>query len=308
MRTSDTNRRLWAAPCRVFSAMLAAVLILVVAAVKGEAGIMTDQAGRRVPVPDDPKKIVSLAPSITEIIFALGEGERLKGVTHHCDYPAEARSLPKVGSYVRLDVEKIAAAAPDLCIGAGDGNPPRVVEMIEAMGIPVYLANPINLDTLADTFLRIGQILNTSQKAKEAVNLMHARIEQVKARLAGAKQSPRVFFQIGIVPLVSVGRGTFLNELITLAGGRNLGEGPIPYPRFSREQVVAMAPDIIVITSMTRGLGLENVKEEWKSYRSLPAVRDDRIHIVDSNIFDRPTPRLIEGLEELARIIHPELF
>lgn len=308
MRTSERAENFTAAPCRIFSAILAAVLILTAAVVNGEAGIMTDQAGRRVSVPADPKRIVSLAPSITEIIFALGEGERLKGVTQHCDYPAEARSLPKVGSYVHLDVEKIAAAAPDLCIGASDGNPPRVVEMIEAMGIPVYLASPANLDTLLDTFLRIGQILNTSQKARETVNLMHARIEQVKTRLANTKQSPRVFFQIGIVPLVSVGRGTFLNELITLAGGRNLGEGPAPYPRFSREQVVAMEPDIIVITSMTRGLGLENVKDEWKSYQSLPAARDDRIYIVDSNIFDRPTPRLIDGLEELARIIHPELF
>ncbi|MHC1728655.1 MAG: helical backbone metal receptor [Syntrophobacteraceae bacterium] len=261
MHTSNrANNNLLGYSCRIFHVMLAVAAIVVVAAVNGEARLMEDQAGRSVSVPNDPKRIVSLAPSITEIVFALGEGDRLKAVTQHCDYPEDARSLPKVGSYVHLDVERIAAAGPDLCLGVRDGNPPQVVKMIESMGIPVYLANPANLDTMVDAFVEIGQILNTVRKARETADAMHARIERVKVRIAEAKQFPRIFFQIGIVPLVSVGAGTFLHEVITMAGGRNLGEGPRPYPRFSREQVLALEPDIIVITSMTTRTGARKRK------------------------------------------------
>ncbi|MEM5788779.1 MAG: helical backbone metal receptor, partial [Syntrophobacteraceae bacterium] len=220
----------------------------------------------------------------------------------------EARSLPKVGSYVHLDLERIVAAGPDLCIGTRDGNPPEIVNALDALGIPVYIVNPADLGTVVEAFLEIGRLLNASEKAEETAKNMRARIDLVRARAAEAKKSPRVFFQIGIVPMVSVGSGTYLHELITTAGGRNLGEGPKSYPRFSREQVLALEPEIIVITSMTRGQSLDEVKDEWKKYGSLPAVREDKIFLVESNIFDRPTPRLIDGLEILARIFHPDLF
>jgi iron complex transport system substrate-binding protein len=273
-----------------------------------EARLVKDQLGREVMVPDDPGRVVSLAPSITEIVFALGKGERLKGVTQHCDFPVEAQALPRVGSYVHLDLERIVALKPDLCIATRDGNPQDVVTRLEALKIPVYVVNPKNLETVLDTLLEIGRLLNASQSADNLASDLRARIERVKSRVARAEQRPRVFFQIGIVPIVSAGSSTFIDELITTAGGHNLAEGPSSYPRFSREQVLALQPEVIIITSMTRGQAFEPVKAEWSQWDNLPAVRNQHIFIVDSNLFDRPTPRLIEGLEILARLIHPELF
>jgi iron complex transport system substrate-binding protein len=273
-----------------------------------EARLVKDQSGREVLVPDDLRRVVSLAPSITEIVFALGEGGRLKGVTQHCDFPVEAQSLPRVGSYVHPDLERIVALGPDLCIATRDGNPRGLVEKLEALKIPVYVVNPRNLNTVMDTILEIGSLLNAGQRAQDLANDMRARIERVKSCVAKAGQCPRVFFQIGIVPIVSVGTNTFIHELITTAGGRNLAEGPTPYPRFSREQALALEPEVIIITSMTRGQVLEPVREEWNQWVSIPAVRSQRIFVVESNLFDRPTPRLVEGLEILARLIHPESF
>jgi len=117
-----------------------------------------------------------------------------------------------------------------------------------------------------------------------------------------------VFFQIGITPIVAVGTNTFIHELIELAGGRNLTAGPTPYPRFTREQVLAMAPEVLIITSMTRGGAFEQVKAEWLRWPQMPAARDGRVHLVDSNIFDRPSPRLVDALELMARLTQPSLF
>ncbi|MCE5336953.1 MAG: cobalamin-binding protein [Desulfobacteraceae bacterium] len=289
----------------LFTLVLAFVLC---AGKSGESREIRDQAGRTVSVPDNPERVVSLAPSVTEIVFALGEGDRLKGVTEHCDFPAAALALPKIGSYVHLDLEKIVALKPDLCIGVRDGNPPNVAAKLQSLGIPVYAVDPRNLGTIVNTVLEIGRILGATQRAESLAKEMIQRIEQVKDRLAGTEQRPRVFFQIGIVPLVSAGGNTIIHELITTAGGINLAVGPTPYPRFSKEKVLALQPDVIIITSMTRGQDLEQVKADWEQYDSLPAVRSKRIAIVDANLFDRPTPRIVEGLETLAEIIHPDLF
>ena len=293
---------------RVFPLAVAVFALFLAAASMGEARLVRDQLGREVMAPDNPERVVSLAPSITEIIFALGEGYRLKGVTQHCDFPPEAESLPKIGSYVHLDLEKIVALKPDLCLGTRDGNPREVAEKLEALKIPVYTVNPRDLDTVMDTLLEIGGLLNAEKRALALVGEMRARIAEVKSRVANTKERPTVFFQIGIVPIVSVGTHTFIDELITTAGGRNLAAGSTPYPRFSREQVVALEPEVIIITSMTRGQDFEPVRDEWNQWGSLPAVRNHRVYIVESNLFDRPSPRLVEGLELLARLIHPELW
>ncbi len=261
-----------------------------------------------VSVPDNPLRVVSLAPSITEIVFALGEEDRLKGVTQHCDFPAEAQALPKVGSYIHLDLERIVALKPDLCIAIRDGNPREVVTKLEALGIPVYTVDPRGLDSAVNTILELGQLLNTSSKAQHLANEMRSRIERIKGLVAGTGGRPRVFFQIGTAPIVSVGTNTVINELIVAAGGQNLAEGPASYPRFSVEQVLALQPEVIIITSMTREANLEELSAEWRKYDGLPAVRNNRIFIVDADLFDRATPRLIDGLETLAGIIHQELF
>ena len=272
------------------------------------AKTVVDQLGRKVLLPDDPQRVVSLAPSITEIIFALGREHRLKGVTRFSDFPPEAAKLPKVGSYIRLDLEKIVALKPDVCFAVKDGNPGEIAARLESLGIPVYAVDPRNLESVMETFLEIGRILNATNKAKDIVGNMRSRIRRVKSLVANAPGRPRVFFQIGLSPIVAVGTRTFIHELIVLAGGKNLSEGPVQYPRFSREQVLALSPEVFIITSMARGASFERVKKEWSKWPDLPAVRNNRILLVDSNLFDRPSPRLVDGLEMMLKLIHPELF
>jgi iron complex transport system substrate-binding protein len=270
------------------------------------AATVIDQMGRSVEVPDDPRRVVALAPSITEIVFALGCEDRLAGATRFSNFPPAAKRLPRVGSYVHLDLERIVALSPDLCIAVKDGNPKAVIQRLEALQIPVYAVNPINLGAVGDTILEVGQLLNARQPAERLVAEMNARIEAVKAQVAGSSSRPRVFFQIGISPIVSVGSETFIHELITMAGGINVTAGAVPYPRFSREEIFALAPEILIITSMDRNKSFLEAKIEWQQWPEIPAIRDQRIHLVDSDLFDRASPRLVDGLELLVGLLHPQ--
>ena len=275
--------------------------------ISAETRLMVDQTGRAVAVPESPKRVVSLAPSITEIIYDLRCEDRLKGATTYSDFPEAAQRLPKVGSYVYLDLEKIVSLKPDLCIGIKDGNPKAIAMRLESLGIPVYAVNPRSIDSIQSTVFEIGELLQASEKARHMVGEMESRIDYIRQLAETAESQPRVFFQIGISPIVSVGSDTFIHELIEVAGGVNLAQSYTSYPRFSTEEVVVSAPDIMIITSMAREKVFEQIKAKWKQWPNIPAVKNDRIFLVDSDLFDRPTPRLIEGLETLFQLIHPEL-
>ncbi len=272
------------------------------------ARIVTDQLGRKISLPDNPQRVVALAPSITEIIYALGQQHRLKGATLFSDYPDAAKKLPTVGSYVHLDLEKIVALRPDLCVAIKDGNPKGVIDRLESLKIPVYAVDPKNLDSVMETLQEIAQLLGADDTAEFLIRSMKSRIGRVTSRVATTDSRPRVFFQIGISPIISVGSDTFIHEIIVLAGGKNLAEGKVPYPRYSQEQVLGLSPEIFIITSMARSAAFKKAKAQWSRWANLPAVENGRIHLVDSNLFDRPTPRLVDALEMLARLIHPELF
>ena len=283
-------------------------LIIQMMAFHAIAKTVTDQLGRRVTLPYPPQRLVSLAPSITEIIFAIGQEHRLKGVTRFSDYPDAAAMIPKVGSYTRPDLERIVALNPDLCIATKDGNPKRVIDRLVSLNIPVYAVDPRNLDKVMSTILEIGTLLDASEDSGALVDSMRLRVQRIKRLVENARSRPRVFFQIGISPIVSIGSDSFIHELIVLAGGINVTAGDIAYPRFSREQVLSLSPEVFIISSMARDAVFNKVKADWRRWPNMPAARDQRIHLVDSNVFDRPSPRLVEALELLVRLIHPELF
>jgi iron complex transport system substrate-binding protein len=280
--------------------------VVVASCPAAQTSTITDQLGRTVTVPPDPARIVALAPSITEIVFALNQQHRLVGVTQYSDYPPQARSLPKVGSYVHLNLEKIAALKPDLCIAVKDGNPIAVIRRMEALKIPVYAVDPRDFSAIGTTLTEIGGLLNAATRAAELNAEMTARIERVRTRVAGTKARPRVFFQIGVSPIVAPGTNNLMHELIEMAGGINTTAGPVPYPRINREQILTLAPEVVIITSMARLKTFEGVKKEWQRWTDLPAVRTGRIHLVNADLFHRATPRLVEGLEQLAELIHPQ--
>lgn len=272
------------------------------------AGTVTDQVGRTLVVPESPTRVIALAPSITEIFYNLGQERKLVGVTQYSTYPSEAESLPRVGSYVRLDIEKIISLKPDLCIAIKDGNPKHIVDKIVALGIPVYVIDPRNLLQIMDTITRIGTLLHAEQAATDLVADMEKRIGQVQTLANKARYRPRVFFQIDAEPLFSAGDNTFIHELIELAGGINTAAGETPYPRYSWEDILMLQPEIVLISSMAGGLAPEDLVRSWKKWDQLSAVKKDKVFVVEADMFDRPTPRLLDGLEIIAAIIHPELF
>jgi iron complex transport system substrate-binding protein len=271
------------------------------------AEVRVDQLGRQVHVPASPQRVVTMAASLTEMVFALGLGSRVCGVEQFSDYPPAARELPKIGSYISPDLEKIVALRPDLCLAIKDGNPLYVVKRLQGLGIPVYAVDPRNVQAVITTIAEIGNLLGAADQGRELATALNHRYQRIKDLAAHVAHHPRVFFQIGISPIVSAGTHTFLNELITTAGGLNLTAGKVPYPRVSQEQVLALQPEVIIITSMDRGGAFEGVKAGWERWETLPAVRDHRIFLVDSDLVDRPSPRLMDGLELLFRLVHPEL-
>ncbi|MGD9285819.1 MAG: helical backbone metal receptor, partial [Desulfobacterales bacterium] len=181
---------------KILATSILVITILLASALPLVAKTAEDQLGRKVQIPDDPQRVVALAPSITEIIFALGQQDRLKGTTQFSNYPAEAAKLPKVGSYVRLDLERIVALHPDLCIAIKDGNPKDTIERLQSLNIPVFAVNPRNLETVMQTIQKVGDILNASERAKTLVQAMRGRIQRVDALVASIDQRPRVFIQI----------------------------------------------------------------------------------------------------------------
>ena len=293
---------------KIITTSIFAITILLACGLPIMAKTAEDQLGREIRVPDDPKRIIALAPSITEIIFALEQQDRLKGTTQFSNYPAEAAKLPKVGSYVRLDLERIVALNPDLCIAIKDGNPKGIIDRLQSLNIPVFAVNPRNLESMMQTIQKIGSILDASQKANTLVKDMRSRIQQVDALVSRIDRRPRVFIQIGISPIISAGTNTLVHELVVRAGGINVAAGNRAYPHFSREQVFALAPDVLIITSMARSGAFEKAKADWNRLSHMPAVREKRIYTVNSDVFDRPSPRLLDALEILTRLLHPKLF
>lgn len=287
-----------------------AVLICLLCVLVPEQGwtlTVRDQLHRRVEITREPQRIVSLAPSITECIFALGQGQKVVGTTLFSTYPPEARDLPKVGSYVHLDLERILGLNPDLCLATKDGNPIKIIERLERLGVPVYALDPRDFHSVMETVIELGKLLGARDRAEMVVRKMRQRLNRIQESQGQDWKRPRVFFQIGISPIISVGTQTFVHELIRLAGGINLAAGPTPYPHYTREEVLVLDPDIILINSMTGNTELaQRAREQWKQFPQLSAARDDTIYAVDSDLFNRPSPRLLSALEILFEIVNKQ--
>jgi iron complex transport system substrate-binding protein len=228
-------------------------------------------------------------------------------VTQHCNFPAEALSKTRVGSYIDLNIERILSLKPDMVIATADGNEKGSVERLLRFGIPVLVTNPKNLNQVYETMMAIGRVTGQTERAAALVRSLKKRSDRIIQACSGLAH-PRVFLQINENPLITVGKETFHNNLIQLAGGINIsGQETIKYPTYSLEQVLHLNPDVILITSMERGAVAELKKKRWQQWKQLSAVRNHRIYILNSDLLDRPSPRLVDGLEALARAIHPEL-
>jgi len=267
-----------------------------------------DEVGRDVTFSFPPRRIVSLAPNITEILFSLGLDEEIVGVSVHCNFPEKAKSKVRVGSYISLDFEKITSLKPDLIIATGAGNTRDMVDRLGKLGFHSYVIYPKNFDDILRSILHIGQIVNREKEAKRITEEMRRRSQRVVELTKGLPR-PKVFIQISDAPIVSVGKGSFGDDLIRLAGGENIaGKEKEGYPRFGMEEILKRSPEVIVISSMNPKGDYQKALREWNRWKTIPAVKNGRIHLIDSDLIDRPSPRIIDGLEELARVLHPGRF
>ena len=273
----------------------------------GNAEAVTDDLGRAVPVRQPVRRAVTLAPSLTEVVFAAGAGARLPAVSTVDDWPPATRALPRY-SLFPIDFEAIAALDPDLVLATDQVNAPRDAETFADLGIPTFF---LSFDSLADVgrgIRTVGELLGTGAQAEAAADSLEQAIAALEARTSGLDNKPLVLLLNGDRTLYAFGRGSYAHELIRLAGGRSAtADVGTPAPVLSDEFVLTTKPDVI-IGAFGEGYDPARLLELHPTWRVVPAVRDGRVYSLDGDLFQRPGPRLVEGARRMARLLHPDLF
>ena len=266
---------------------------------------VVDDLGRLVALSAAPRRIVSIAPSNTEILFALGLGARVVAVDQYSNYPPEARQKEQVGSYVKPDLERIVAASPDLVLATAV-HARTVVPELEARRIAVFVVDPRNIDDVFDRISRVGRIAGVDAHAAAVVASLRERADAVAARVAGAPR-PRVFFELS-PQLHTAGPGSFVDDLIRRAGGENVaGDAGAQWPQLGQEIVVQRDPEVVLMAhgDLPDPLAALRARPGWSQ---ISAVRNGRVQAVDPDVVTRAGPRVVDGLELFARSLHPERF
>ena len=247
------------------------------------------------------RRIVSLAPSSTEILYALGVGDRIVGVDQYSDWPLAAAKLPRVGSELAPSVERIVALAPDVVFVSTSANARELPAQLERLGARVVVSHVVTLDDLWRDIATSGDAVGRHDAATALVAQLRARVAATHARVA-VLPSPKVLVVVWADPLTVAGGHSFVDDVVRAAGGDNIaGDSTQPYPQYSVERMLARAPEVIVVGSHEGGPSLAPLT----AHASLPAVRNGRVHSVDGDLLFRPGPRLVDGIELLARLFHP---
>ena len=266
---------------------------------------VTDDAGKTVTLDSPATKVVSIAPANTEIAFALGAGDKVVGDTTYCDYPEEAKAIAKIGDFSNPSVEKIVALEPDLVLAAG-GIQAGLRAKFEKLGMQVFVVDPTTLDELYADLGELGQLMGVSSQSQQVVDDMQQQVAAVEEKVAGL-ETPKVFFEIYGKPLMTAGSGTFIDELVTRAGGVNVGaQAGDGFPEFSTEVLVEQDP--VVYIAGKGAMSDPGAIAARPGFDQITAIKDGRVFIMDDNLVVRPGPRLAEGLAALAKMIHPEAF
>jgi iron complex transport system substrate-binding protein len=245
---------------------------------------------------------------VTEILFALGLEDRLVGVSVYCQYPPEALKKEKIGGYINPSLEKIVALRPDLVIGIAEGDLRTFVDKLAGLKVPVYITNPRDALEVLTSVQKIGEVTFAPEAARRIVRSMEERVRRVQDKVQD-RPRPRVLHILDFNPLISAGKGTFVDDLIRLGGGRNVAETATgKYPHFSMEEVLVQDPEVILLASMKSQDPLVKQRRWWERWKTITAVKQGRIYVLDSDLIHRPSPRIADGLEQVAKAIHPEVF
>jgi iron complex transport system substrate-binding protein len=273
---------------------------------------IVDDLGRKITIARLPQRIVSLAPSNTEIIFALGLDDKLVGTTDYCDYPEAAKTKTRIAGYTTPDIEKLVSLEPDLIL-AESVHEKMVLPALEKLGLTVVVTSATSLDMVLNDIKLIGQVNGKSKAAMQLVNDLKKRIDAVALKTSGLtpEQRPKVLYVVWYDPIWTMGSETFIDDLIWQAGGVNIFGTDFKKSRIvSLEAIITKNPQVIIVSGMgtTGDLIYNNVKRETR-LSDVDALRNNRIYkISDANLIERPGPRIVDGLEEVARLLHPDIF
>ena len=266
--------------------------------------VVTDDLGRTATVPVRITRIVSLAPNLTENIYAVGAGDRLVGVTTFCNYPEQAKEVAKIGDTMTPNMESIIALKPDIVLVSTASQIEAFMKTLEQNGIAVYVTNPTSLDGVMKNLKQLGDLLGTQGQADRLVADLQRRVDAANPPAEyQIMPHPKVFVQISKEPLFTIGKQSFLTELVARAGGYSVtAEIDSAYPKISKETASALNPEAIILSDS------EDNKEPNEVFKKSLAVKNGRIYKVNADILSRPGPRLVDALEQIAKDLHPEKF
>lgn len=296
---------------RIYKILLLLVISITVLAActpsdNAESRTVVDQKGREIAIDGAVERIVSIAPSNTEILFELGLGDKVVGVSAFCNYPPETENIEKVGTFSEPNIELIIAAEPDVVFSTTISQ--ESVEALDQAGIPVIVLDAKKTESIFDAIEIIGEACETVEEADQLVNDLQARITEVNDIVEGIADADKktVFYEIWHDPPMTVGPNTFLSDVIVAAGGKNIAaDADTDWPSYSIEEILSRDPDVILL-----GHGGQQVAEvaERTGWEIISAVKNNRVVAVDPDVFSRPGPRIVDAIQFLAEYMYPELF
>jgi iron complex transport system substrate-binding protein len=281
--------------------MVAGLLLLALAECGLAAVVVTDDTGRRVELEQPARRIVSLAPHVTEMLYAAGAGDRVVAAVSYSDYPEAAKELPRVGAYNRFDIERVLAHEPDLVVGWQSGNPGVSLEKLRQLGTSLYITEPRSMEAIATNLERLGHLAGTAGAAADAAAEFRREYRALRGRYAD-RPPLDVFYEIWNDPLMTINGEHLISDIIRGCGGRNVfGDLPAIAPRISVEAVLARDPEVLIAS----GMDDERPEwlDEWKQWPELRAVRRDHLFFIPPNTLQRHTPRVLEGMERMCRVL-----
>ena len=269
---------------------------------------VVDEVGRTVRLPLNPQRVVSLAPSLTETVYALGDEAHLVGDTTYCDYPPDAQKKTKVGGVIDPNLEQIAALHPDLVLMTKGANRLDTVRALDTLGIPSYATDPHTVEEIISSTRTLADLLNVPAAGKTLADDLHKRLDDLRSALRGAAPR-RVLFIVWMDPLISVSQKTFIADAVRQAGAVSIVESSQEWPQISLEEVVHLQPEYLVFANSHTGEGKHDFAAlaARPGWRNLDAVRNNRYAVV-SDAINRPSPRIVSVIEDLAHQLHPEIF
>ncbi|MFH1996205.1 MAG: helical backbone metal receptor [Candidatus Omnitrophota bacterium] len=295
---------------RGISYIACGILLFLAGTVLADEGFpvtVQDGLGRSVTIRSKPERIVSLSPAMTENLYLLGSGDRIVGNTIYCEHPEAAKHTEKVGTITSPGIEKVISLRPDLVVLTDAVIQKGLIKRVENMGIVTYAFRPSgNFKELCEDFIKLGDLIGRGERARWLVEKAERRVAAVTGKVAG-RPLVTVFWQVGANPLFTAARETFADDLIKLAGGKNVAaQYGTQYPQLSREEVITSDPEVIMIVTMGEVTAKE--KEIWQRFSDLQAVQNGRIHVVEAHKFCSPTPvTFAEAVEDVAGYLHPDL-